>query len=108
MRDRISGMERLLQERAAKETADIEAVLTELAKAIADELAEPEYQQLELFTDAERTQLSRNTQALRHRLDEIPGEIEAEQAAIHARYADPEPRMFPVAVTFLVPERLDR
>ena len=49
-----------------------------------------------------------NTQALRHRLVEIPGEIEAEQAAICARYADPEPRMFPVAVTFLIPARMDR
>jgi len=108
MRDRISGMERLLQERAAKETADIEAILTELAQAIEGELAEPEYQQLELFTDAERTQLSRNTQTLRHRLAQIPGEIGAEQAAIRARYAEPEPRMFPVAVTYLVPEKLDR
>ncbi len=34
--------------------------------------------------------------------------IEAEQAAIRARFADPQPRMFPVAVTFLVPERFDR
>ena len=101
-------MERLLQERADKETADIQAVLTELAQAIEAELEEPGYEQLELFSDAERTQLSRNTQALRHRLARIPDEVEAEQVAIHARYADPEPRLFPVAVTFLVPERLDR
>ena len=83
-------------------------MLTELAKAIEGELSEPEYPQQELFTDAERTQLSRNTQALRHRRAEIPGEIEAEQAAISARYADPEPRMFPVAVTFLIPAKLGR
>jgi hypothetical protein len=38
-------------------------------------------------------------------LKEIPSEIERETAAIKARYADPQPRMFPVAVTFLVPER---
>ena len=106
MRDRIAGMERLLEERMAKETLDIEAVLRELAAAIEKELAEPEYRQLELFTSTERSQLSRNTQALRARLEQIPGEIEAEQAAIRARYADPQPRMFPVAVTFLVPERL--
>jgi hypothetical protein len=91
-----------------KEMIDIQAVLTELAVAIKEELAEPEYRQLELWTDAERTQLSRNTQALRARLEQIPAEIEAEQEAIHARYADPQPRMFPVAVTFLVPERLAR
>jgi hypothetical protein len=105
MKDRIAGLERLLRERASKEAADIEAVLTELVAAIENELAAPAYLQLELWSDAERTQLTRNTQALRARLDQIPGEIEAEQVAIRARFADPQPRMFPVAVTFLVPNR---
>ena len=36
----------------------------------------------------------------------IPAEIERETVAIKSRYADPQPRMFPVAVTFLVPEKL--
>ena len=40
------------------------------------------------------------------RLAEIPAEIEAEQAVIQARYADPQPRLFPVALAFLVPEKL--
>jgi len=99
-------MERLLRERAEKERQDIEAILTELARAIESELAQPAYRQLELFTDNERSQLARNTQALQARLKQIPAEIEAEQAAIRARYADSEPRLFPVAVTFLLPERL--
>ncbi|MCI0581091.1 MAG: DISARM system SNF2-like helicase DrmD [Chloroflexi bacterium] len=99
-------MERLLQERAQKEMADIAAVLTELAQAIERELAEPAYRQLELFSDNERTQLARNTQALRARLEQIPAEIVAEQAAIRARFANPQPWLFPVAVTFLVPMKL--
>jgi hypothetical protein len=99
-------MERLLRERSEKEMGDIEAILNELAKAIENELAQPEYRQLALFTDNERNQLTRNTQALEARLKEIPAEIEAEQEAIRARYADPEPRLFPVAVTFLVPARM--
>ena len=86
-------------------TADQEV---ELAQTIEAELDEPEAVQLELFQPVERDQLQRNVQALRARLAQIPGEIEAEKAAIAARYADPQPRMFPVAVTFLVPERLDR
>lgn len=101
----INGMTRQLQQRAEKEQRDIEAVLTELAKAIEGELAAPTYKQLELFNNNERNQLSRNTAALEARLAEIPAEIEAEQAVIQARYADPQPRLFPVAVTFLVPER---
>ncbi len=108
MQDRLAGMERMLRERADKETADIQAVLTELTQAIEQELAEPEYRQLELWSLEEREQLTRNTQALQLRLAQIPGEIEAEQEAIRARYADPQPRMFPVAVTFLVPDRFDR
>ncbi len=106
VQDRSAGMERLLRERADKEVRDVEAILTELAQAIEAELDAPQYRQLELFTDNERSQLSRNTQALRTRLEQIPAEIEGEQEAIRERYADPQPRLFPVAVTFLVPERL--
>jgi ERCC4-related helicase len=105
MEDKVGGMERLLQERADKEASDIEAVLTELAQAIREELATPEYAQLELWSRGERDQLQRDVSALRARLDKIPEEITNEQAAIYERYADPQPRMFPVAVTFLVPER---
>lgn len=102
----INGLKRQLAQREEKEQRDIEAVLTELARAIEGELAAPTYKQLDLFSDNERTQLSRNTAALEARLAEIPGEMAAEQAVIRARYADPQPRLFPVAVTFLIPERL--
>jgi hypothetical protein len=37
---------------------------------------------------------------------DIPEEIGREAAAIRARLADPQARMFPVADTFLVPERM--
>ena len=53
----------------------------------------------------QREQFERNKMALQSRSKEIPAEIERETAAIMARYADPQPRMFPVAVTFLVPQR---
>lgn len=108
MRDRVESLDRLLAERAEKEAADITAVLDELAQTIRSELEEPEYRQLEfaLFSAPEREQFRRNHDALRYRLEQIPGEIEEETALIRARFADPEPRMFPVAVTFLVPERL--
>ncbi len=108
VRDRTAGVTRLLEQRAAKEARDIESVLQELAQTIEAELDEPQAVQLELFNPPELDQLQRNVHALRARLAQIPGEIEAEKAAIAARYADPQPRMFPVAVTFLVPERLDR
>lgn len=46
--------------------------------------------------------------ALRTRLQQIPEEIEQEKAVIRRRFADPKIRLFPVAVTFLIPERLNR
>jgi hypothetical protein len=105
MKDRAEGLQKQLAERMEKEIADITAVMTELQQTIARELNEPEYQQLELFSVDEREQLKANTDALRLRLAQIPAELEKEIAGIRARYADPNPRLFPVAVTFLVPER---
>lgn len=108
MKDRTSGLQKKLTERSDKEAHDIEAILTELKKAIETELDEPEYEQLTLFDEPEKEQFERNRDFLRARVKAIPDEIEHETAAIRARYADPQPRMFPVAVTFLVPERIKK
>ncbi len=107
MKDRTEGVSSLLFDRQHREKTDIQYVLRELEKAIQRELDEPEAVQLvfEGFSDDERDQLRANMDALRLRLAQIPGEIEKEFTAIEARYADPQPRLFPVAVTFLVPER---
>ena len=43
---------------------------------------------------------------MKRRLEEIPGEIKKETEAIRARFANPQPRMFPVAVTFFVPNEV--
>ena len=40
------------------------------------------------------------------RLAQIPAELEKELAAICTRFANPTPRMFPVVMTFLMPEKL--
>jgi hypothetical protein len=106
MKERTSGLQKKLGERAGKEAEDIRAILLELKKAIDTELDEPEYQQLTMFDDPERDQFERNKDFLRERSKAIPAEIERETAAINARYADPQSRMFPVAVAFLVPARL--
>ncbi len=105
--DRTAGLQKKLGERANKEADDIRAVLTELKRAIEGELDEPEVVQLELFADPEREQFERNKLSLQGRVKEIPAEIERETGAIRARYENPTPRMFPVAVTFLVPNKLN-
>ncbi len=108
MKDRTSGLEKALAERQKKEADDIRTILTELKTTIENKLNDPELRQLtfEGWEDEERQQLERNMDSLRARVREIPGEIERETKSIRARFADPQPRMFPVAVTFLVPERL--
>ena len=106
MKDRTNGLQKKLVERADKEADDIQAILLELKKAIENELDESGDQQIELFADPEKEQFQRNMDFLRARATAIPEEIERETTAIRSRYADPQPRMFPVAVTFLVPERM--
>ena len=59
-----------------------------------------------LFDDPEHGAVRAEQGCAAGRVREIPGEIERETAAIRARFADPQARMFPVAVTFLVPERM--
>jgi hypothetical protein len=106
-KDRTDGLTKMLAERADKEVSDITAILTELQRAIQDQLDDPDYQQgfLPGLAPAEQEQFERNVDALRRRLGEIPGEIKKETDALRARFADPQPRMFPVAVTFLIPKR---
>lgn len=107
---KLNALQNTLDERRQQDQRHIEQVLTELAEAIRDELDEPMMQQMELpgFSDTEYDQMQRNRHALKDRLARIPDEIEREQAAIAARYADPQHRLFPVAVTFVVPQKMTR
>ena len=106
LKDRVDGLQKRLAERAEKEARDIESILTELKKAIEAELDEPEYIQTSLFDDPERERFECNKDAMRARVREIPDEITRETAAIRSRFAHPQARLFPVAVTFLVPKNL--
>jgi ERCC4-related helicase len=108
MEDRAKSLHRDLADRAAKEAADITAILTELRQSIINELNEPEIKQLELFNTVEKEQLERNINSLKVRAEQIPAEIDREVAAIHARFANPTPRLFPLAVTYLIPQKLAR
>ena len=101
---------RELEKRLADETGQVTEVLTDLHSTIQvrlDEIAAGEAQpQLPGLDADERAQFDRDRTALQRRLDEIPEEIERETAALAARYAARDPRVFPISVTFLVPERL--
>lgn len=97
-----------LEAREKQEKQDISEVLNELRAKIESELEEKEAGQL--FIDGmkpeEQEQFERNISAIRKRLEQIPREIDREQEQIEARFEDPESRLFPVAVTFLVPSKM--
>ncbi|MCY6492297.1 hypothetical protein [Leptolyngbya sp. GGD] len=44
--------------------------------------------------------------SLRARAEQIPKEMEQETALIHKRFENPTVRLFPLVVTFLVPQKL--
>jgi superfamily II DNA or RNA helicase len=102
MTDRTKGLQKGLDERCDQEVANITAILQELQQTIREQLDEP-VTQLEFWTSPEREQLELNMQSIRHRLAQIPGEIERETEHLRSRYRNPTPRLFPVTVTFLVP-----
>ncbi len=110
MKEKLETVYKQLEERRNTEAEDVRKVLFELEGAVRKELNEraPSFRQLELplFTEDEKDQYQRDLNALRVRLERIPQEIEHEQAAVHARYENLKARLFPVAVTFLIPEQL--
>jgi superfamily II DNA or RNA helicase len=106
--EQTSSLDRRLRERAEFEVSSIESVLIDLKRNIEAELTELEGEagrqlRLQFTSDDERVQLDRDIAALRHRLQEIPDEIAREQEAIRRRYSTPQYRVFPAAVTFVVP-----
>jgi superfamily II DNA or RNA helicase len=108
MRERTGGLQTFLAERSEKEMRDITTILEELRITILAELRQPEIVQLQLagFSTTEREQFERNMSALAERAEHIDAEIAQERAAIRQRFADPQPRLFPVAITYLIPERM--
>jgi hypothetical protein len=105
--DRLRNLQNTLETRKQQEIKNIVSVLDELTRTIEQELRkEHEPEQLALFSEDERTQVRRDTEALKARLARIPEEREQEIQAIEHRYKDFVARTFPVAVIFLVPESL--
>jgi hypothetical protein len=104
--ERTKNLEQNFEEIAGKEVDKLRTVMTELQRAIREELDSKDGAQmlLDLGGD-ERAQRDRDLAALRRRLNEIPGEIEKESTHLRDRYRNPSARLFPVAVTYLIPRK---
>lgn len=106
---RARSLQAVLKKRCDEEVKGVEQVLRELEKSIGQALEDhTHWEQASLFEVEQRNQLRKDHDALRARLKVIPDLIEQETSALRRRYADPTPRWFPVAVTFLVPSALAR
>jgi superfamily II DNA or RNA helicase len=108
MVDRTKNLQKTLDERAAKECTHLAAIMEELQRSIEGvlkEVSDPqnEFEFVRELTGSERDQRQRDVDSLRTRLASIPDELAREQGNLRRRYADPQPRLFPVGVTFLIP-----
>jgi hypothetical protein len=106
--ERTKNLEKNLNELAEKEVNKIATVMTELQRSIQLELTDKDNPQLLLDRGSDepgRQQRERDLDALRRRFNEIPAEIARESEHIRSRFANPNARLFPVAVTWLIPRR---
>src|SRR5262249_22744545 len=106
MTERTKNLQKFLDDRAEREVANFTAVMQELDLPIPEPLAKKNNRQMQFYwTETEKQQRERDIGSLNARLAEIPAEMARETAHLRSRYQDPQPRLFPVAVTFLVPPR---
>ena len=106
--ERTKNLEKNLEELAEKEVNKLKTVMTELYRSIQAELERKDGPQMLLDLggdDAGKKQRERDLDALRRRMKEIPDEIERESEHIRSRFANPSARLFPVAVTWLIPRK---
>lgn len=104
--ERTKTLDSRLEDRAAREVDDVQAVLDELAQRIREELAEPLQIELDL---EDRKRWERDVVALEQRLAEIPEEIERESERVLRRYlerSEDDNHLFPFAVIFIVPRSI--
>jgi hypothetical protein len=106
MTERTKNLQGKLDERSEREVANITAVIQELERSIRETLDAKDDKQMQFdWTVEEKSQRERDIGSLNNRLKELPGELAREIEHLRDRYRDPQPRLFPVAVTFLVPRR---
>lgn len=106
--ERTKNLEKHLEELAEKEVNKLTTVMTELQRAIQSELERKDGPQLLLDLGGDepgKQQRERDLAALRRRFKEIPEEILRESDHMRSRFANPTARLFPVAVTWLIPRR---
>jgi superfamily II DNA or RNA helicase len=106
--ERTKNLEKNFEELAEKEVNKLRFVMNELRRSIKEELESRDDPQFKLDFGGDefgKQQHDRDLAALHQRYKEIPDEIEREAEHIRSRFRNPSARLFPVAVTWLIPRR---
>jgi hypothetical protein len=108
-RDRRASLETRLDKRRDDERRRIEQTLDRFARTLEAALADDDVDQLALFEGTgdprEVAQARHDRRSWQERLAGLPADRERQLARVDARYADPKPHLFPVAVVCVVPRR---
>lgn len=110
-KERQASLDKSLSKRRDDEKARVNTLLDAFEKSLraAIDQQTADYQPaFDLFEPDERDQLRADQAAWKARLDAIPAERAAEQAAIDSRYESAQVLVFPAAVVHLVPARSHR
>ena len=109
---RTEALENRLRQREDNERKRVTSVLDQFAATLRHELDKDDdenalFSQVDVTakTKEEREQYRKDRENWKRRLESLAAERDRELEAITARYADPTPHRFPVAVVFVVPRK---
>jgi len=108
---RRTEVERRLEERIARETAEVRDLASTRVKEIRSrlkQLSRYDTEQRALYDELDRGQIRDDIRRLKRRLDDILAQREEAPAKIKARYRLRNLRAFPLGVRFLLPESVVR
>jgi superfamily II DNA or RNA helicase len=108
-RDRRASLETRLEKRRDDERHRIEQTLDRFARTLEAALGDDDTDQLALFDGTgdprEVAQARQDRRSWEERLAGLDADRQRQLARVDARYADPKPHLFPVAVVCVVPRR---
>lgn len=106
-KERVESLHKAIHDRKEKEIKDIHAILDDLENRLRAELQEETTKGPQLFlpgfSPQELDQYKKDKEAVKARLARIPEEREKEIQNIERHFSSPSPRVFPIAVSFMIP-----
>ena len=106
-KERFGSITNLISKRSAEEISQVTEILNDLGRTLKLAVAEfDKDKQIAMFTEDLKLEREKDLRIVQDRIANIPREIEQEKEAISVRYKDPFSKVFPAAVEFLVPRKI--